>query len=695
MASNKTYIEKAIDKTLKAYEKTNMNFSNVDREDIEKLREKLYAMISGNESEYKEQVDSRIDQILVNYDEKQKEQLDKIEASLDDEQEVNVLGTIPVNSKLKRIYRKGIATGIGAAIVSVGVILAVSCGSTKGNTNAADIDKLEAIELSSVDLPEGTEEIKDENILTSFKEATSTNTITSLNNLLSNGVKLVEFDTLTEEQQKELMASMGLQYYLVANIDDITTLEYANFMKEQPNAIVDNDDLIYNFRNLNVLLKGQMLVSTPDNKIDFTSIYQNELDAKLLNDGADLIAKLNACETKKERKEVSKEFYEYIENTLLNSTSELKYSNSAMATFINVEFGAWSELVNSSYGYGYYPDDELEAKLMTVASTCGLSEGEKAELDLQDETKTSLESVNVIRIVNTLDERKENILTLNATGELYYIDGASFGSLKEEVIAGIDLTNYKEITSYTEKLEEEIKSTPAEKHKNDSGVSNGQGGTIAKDDMESHGVNPSSPNAKEEYEQAVKEEYKDNTVTKNEQGNVIDPAEATKWAQQGAIDANNSTKNNNVPAIYQDAYNSGWNAANEAKKQAEQNVSSSTTFVPETNGTTSSTVTEETYEGFKETNVQTPNTNTSNGNSQTTFIPVGDGEVEEEIIEETIVGFDSAYAPRTVEVKTLTRNKKIQSYNELKLLIQEISNNFDIASQIYNEMNEATNNMTR
>lgn len=693
MASNKTYIEKAIDKTLKTFEKSNVKFSNIDREEIEKLREKLYAMISGNESEYKEQVDSRINQILANYDAKQQEELDKVEASLDDEQEINILGTIPANTKLTRTYKKGLASGIGVTLATIGIMLAVSCGSAK--ENKTDIDKLEAIELSSVDLPEGTEELKDENILTSFKETTSTNTITSLNKLLSNGVKLVEFDTLTEEQQKELIASMGLQYYLVANIDDITTLEYANFMKEQPNAIVDNDDLIYNFRNLNVLLKGQMLVSTPDNKIDFTSIYQNELDAKLLNDGADLIAKLNACETKKERKEVSKEFYEYIENTLLNSTSELKYSNSAMATFINVEFGAWSELVNSSYGYGYYPDDELEAKLMTVASTCGLSEGEKAELDLQDETKTSLESVNVIRIVNTLDERKENILTLNATGELYYIDGASFGSLKEEVIAGIDLTNYKEITSYTEKLEEEIKSTPAEKHKNDSGVSNGQGGTIAKDDMENHGVNPSSPNAKEEYEQAVKEEYKNNTVVKNEQGNVIDPAEATKWAQQGAIDANNGTKNNNVPELYKDAYNSGWNAANEAKKQAEQNTSSSTAFVPETNGTTSSTVTEETYEGFKETNVQTPNTNTSNGNSQTTFIPVGDGEVEEEIIEETIVGFDSAYAPRTVEVKTLTRNEKIQSYNELKSLIEEISNNFDMASQIYNEMNEATNNMTR
>lgn len=693
MASNKTYIEKAIDKALKAYEKSNVKFTNVEKEDIENLREQLYAMISGNEEQYKEQVDSRIDQILVNYDAKQKEELDKIEASLNDEQQVNMLGTIPANTKLKRVYKKGMTAGIGVTLATIGIMLAVSCGSSK--ENKTDIDKIEAIELSSVDLPEGTEEINEENILTIFSETTSTNTITSLNNLLSNGVKLVEFDTLTEEQQKELIASMGLQYYLVANIDNITTLEYANFMKEQPNAIVDNDDLIYNFRNLNVLLKQQMLVSEPDNKIDFTSIYQNELDAKLLNDGADLLAKLNACETKKERKEVSKEFYEYIQNTLLNSTSELKYSNSAMATFINTEFGAWSELVNSSYGYGYYPDDELEAKLMTVVSNCGLSKGEKAELDLQDETKVSLESVNIIRIVNTLDERKENILTLNALNELYYIEEASFGSLKEEVKTGIDLTKYKEITSYTEKLEEEIKNTPAEKHKNDSGVSDGQGGTIAKDDMESHGVNPSSPNAKEEYENAVEKEYENNTVTKNEQGNVIDPTLAAQWAQQGAIDANNGTKNNNVPELYKDAYNSGWNAANEAKKQAEQSVSSSTTFVPESNGTTSSTVTEETYEGFKDVNVQTPNTNTSNGNSQTTFVPVEDGEFEEVIIEETIVGFDNAYSTRNAEVKTLTRNEKIQSYNELKSLIEEISNNFDVASQIYNEMNEATNNMTR
>ena len=501
---------------------------------------------------------------------------------------------------------------------------------------------------------------------------------------------------------------MLLQYHLVANIDDITTLEYANFMKEQPNAVLDNDDLIYNFRNINVLLKQQLLVSDPDNTIDFATIYQNELDAQLLNDGAQFIARLNAAENKKERKEISKEIYDYIQNTLLNSTSELKYSNSAMATFINVVFGAWEELTKSSgYGYGYYPDDELEAKLMTVVSNCGMSEGEIAELDLQDSTKVSLESVNVIRVIDTLEQRQENIITLAAINELYYIDGASYGELRSELMSNIDLTQYKEIQSYTEMIEQTIIQAPAQVHPNDSGVSNEQGGTIAESELEEHNINPQSPTAKEEYEQSVQQtfeqEAEENVVVKNNEGEVIDPAQAASWAQQGAIDANNNTKNNNVPAIYQEAYNNGWNAANEAKKQAEQNASSSTVFVPENNGTTSSTVIEETEQGFVEPTVTptpvpevtpTPVPENPNLETETTFIPVTDG--EEIIVEETetFEGFvDVNYAPRVIEVNTITRNDRMQSYKELKAIIEKINKTFDNALSIYSEIEE--NHMTK
>ena len=71
---------------------------------------------------------------------------------------------------------------------------------------------------------------------------------------------------------------------------------------------------------------------------------------------------------------------------------------------------------------------------------------------------------------------------------------------------------------------------------------------------------------------------------------MIDQNQAVAWAQQGAIDANNGTRNNNVPSLYQDAYNNGWNAANSAKNQVDQSNNSSTVFVPESNGPQTETI---------------------------------------------------------------------------------------------------------
>ena len=117
-------------------------------------------------------------------------------------------------------------------------------------------------------------------------------------------------------------------------------------------------------------------------------------------------------------------------------------------------------------------------------------------------------------------------------------------------MSSIDLTNYHKLQSYTEKLEEEVKNAPKQIHSNDSGVSNGHGGTIADDELDRYDVNPSSPTAKEEYEQKVENSYTEEIVIKNGQGEVIDQAQAAVWAQQGAIDANNGVRNNNVPALY-------------------------------------------------------------------------------------------------------------------------------------------------
>ncbi len=687
----KTYIQKAIDKTLRPYESSNMSFLKVDEKDIEDLRNKLYAMIIGNEDSYKSEIDERIAKIYENLENKnlkEEEKLSKLAVEkFGEDVDVNLYNEIPKNAKLNKKYEKGKAVGIISTLAVVLATTSISCGKKDITEEVIETEPQQTIE--TVEENNTVEEIDEnkiaaEQILMQFSTNAKENTTETINNLLKNGVKLVD-KNLSEESQKDLISGEWLQYYLVANIDNITTLEYANFMKEQPGAVLDNDDLIYNFKEMNNLLKDQMLVATLDNKVDFSNLYMNENDVKLLNDGADILARLNAATKKDERKEISKEFYDFVYSLINDSTNELKYSNSALATFINAEFGAWCELTKSSnYKLGYYPDDELEAKLMTVVSNCGMSKGEASTLNIEDETKKSLESINNIRVLDSLNERKENIENLISMGQLYYLDEANYKTLRVEVSKNVNLENYVELESYTEKQEKAIKSVKPQVSKDDSGISNGEGGTISKEDMIQNGVNPTDPNAKEKYEENVrknteKTEFKDNT------GNVVDKEEAAKWAKQGAIDAANGINNvNSVPELYKSSYTTGWNEAKKAIEEANKNNNDGTKFQPTTPTVVDKEEKEE-KEDFKDDGKNAPSEET------TIFVPVGSGEA---ISEETVTNsIEPQYSNREIEVKVLTRDEKVESYKELKSLLQEAMNSYQEAITIYDEIE--TNHMSK
>ena len=687
----KTYIQKAIDKTLRPYESSNMSFLKVDEKDIEDLRNKLYSMIIGNEDSYKSEIDERIAKIYENLENKnlkEEEKLSKLAVEkFGEDVDVNLHNEIPKNAKLNKKYEKGKAVGIISTLAVVLATTSISCGKKDITEEVIETEPQQTIE--TVEENNTVEEIDEnkiaaEQILMQFSTNAKENTTETINNLLKSGVKLVD-KNLSEESQKDLISGEWLQYYLVANIDNITTLEYANFMKEQPGAVLDNDDLIYNFKEMNNLLKDQMLVATLDNKVDFSNLYMNENDVKLLNDGADILARLNAATKKDERKEISKEFYDFVYSLINDSTNELKYSNSALATFINAEFGAWCELTKSSnYKLGYYPDDELEAKLMTVVSNCGMSKGEASTLNIEDETKKSLESINNIRVLDSLNERKENIENLISMGQLYYLDEANYKTLRVEVSKNVNLENYAELESYTEKQEKVIKSVKPQVSKDDSGISNGEGGTISKEDMIQNGVNPTDPNAKEKYEENVKKntektEFKDNT------GNVVDKEEAAKWAKQGAIDAANGINNvNSVPELYKSSYTTGWNEAKKAIEEANKNNNDGTKFQPTTPTVVDKEEKEE-KEDFKDDGKNAPSEET------TIFVPVGSGEA---ISEETVTNsIEPQYSNREIEVKVLTRDEKVESYKELKSLLQEAMNSYQEAITIYDEIE--TNHMSK
>ena len=136
MASkNKTYIQKAIDKALKSYESPVMGFLRIEEEEIERLRTKLAAIISGNEVEYEQKINDRIQAIeekIAAKEAKEQAKLEKEERDNFGEQEVAILGAIPEEPvKLQRdskSYKTGIAVGVASAAAMIAMVVLVSCG---------------------------------------------------------------------------------------------------------------------------------------------------------------------------------------------------------------------------------------------------------------------------------------------------------------------------------------------------------------------------------------------------------------------------------------------------------------------------------------------------------------------------------------------------------------------------------------
>lgn len=727
MASkNMSYIQKSLDKLFSAFK-----ISKAEMSDIENLRAQALTLIIGNEEEYTSYIDKKIDEIkekmqLIEDEETAKlaiaaQKNYNIEPDEVDVQAIERVNNYKNNMKLQKIHIKGkingkaLAVGIGGIAITSALF---GCGLVEGNDKAnSESSQPQVIVDETETTPIETEietEISDAEIhMQEYVKATIENVINASNGMLSNGVACIDKD-LNEDLQKEKLAEIGLQYYVVANIDDMTPAEYINFMQAEHGNVVDKDDLIYNFRILNEMFKDQIMVSSPDNKIDFATIFKDEMDAKLLNDGADYIARLNVAKNKKEKQAISKEFYDYTVNIFNDDLSNFKYSNSALATFINSEFSAWCELAKSAgFKKGVYPDDELEARIMTVINNCGKSSGEKTEVEVIDETKTSLESINVTRIINTLNSRFEAATINYKDIELY--DFASYGQMKQKVIEGIDLTKYLELKSYTEKERKKIQNTKPVINKNDSGISNGQGGSIAKSEFTKYNIDSSSPTAKSDYEAAVRKEteemLKKETTVKNEDGEVVNKDELINWTQQGAIDANNGTINSNVPAQYKDAYQKGHDTANIEKLKVEQELSSSTKYetVPEqiieqtesveqSNFIGSSTSTTESRPQTEpEIIVSDTPTEVINPNyNETTFVPLGSEEqIISETTSETYEGFvENANNSRTIEVKTLSRDKKLQElYDYKKQLSAAALNAIENANLILSEIEE--NNKTK
>ena len=121
-----------------------------------------------------------------------------------------------------------------------------------------------------------------------------------------------------------------------------------------------------------------------------------------------------------------------------------------------------------------------------------------------------------------------------------------------------------------------------------------------------------------------------------------------------------------------------------AIEEANKNINDGTKFQPTTPTVVDKEEKEE-KEDFKDDGKNAPSEET------TIFVPVGSGET---ISEETVTNsIEPQYSNREIEVKVLTRDEKVESYKELKSLLQEAMNSYQEAITIYDEIE--TNHMSK
>lgn len=514
---------------------------------------------------------------------------------------------------------------VAGMLATFGITAFIACG--RGN-NINTVESTEQVieTATEIELPEVKEQ---PTTMSEEMKAFSDTTVEAIDDALEAGINLSLNEELTEAD-KETYARILTQYRIVANMDDLTKLEYAELFGEMSNP---TENLVEAFFEYNTSIKKHLITVTNDNMLDYSNLYNNAKDAEVLNESEQLIANINDASNSSEKLEASKAWYDYAINILTSNEGNIALSSQALDTLIT-HSEAYDELTRANYSniQGAHIDDELEHYFNTAKNTC-LNASNESELDVEEITIENLKSVFRISFIERLESKYEDALDernlqLTLGNELNEFN--SFNEVVDYVESNVDLSKYVKLEiNYIEKqIEEKGINAPAQISKDDSGISNGNGGHISESDMIQHGVDPSSPTAKQDYEQAVvnatNQQSEESKVVTNESGQVL--TGTTEDNQKGFQDgyaAGNSGKPYITPngnASYNEGYNNGYNAGKQDYEALMNSINTTpeTTYVPVDNGETTYTESEEEYQDYT-----APVTNTdSNIEYNTTFEPV-------------------------------------------------------------------------
>lgn len=406
----------------------------------------------------------------------------------------------------------------------------------------------------------------------------------AINGSISKGFKV------TEENKEEIIKKF-INYENIIKLNDLTDEQWAT-MYQDGNVI--GKDLIHDLWDIETVYEKITTVAQSENDvIDFSLLFDGA-DAEMLNKANSMIIKINTT-SGNDRKTAIKEMHDFIIETLTITETRMQYSEVALNTFRGIHVNAFDVLSE------YSLTDEEEHAIFTVFANC--NDMNDANLKVEDKTIATLQSKFEIYMV----EKVEAMLSKNIDAKLNPYD--SIDEMVKYIAPQIDLSLYREPADYAEFQKKLFGITGSSKggktikSANASKVSDGKGGVISKKQLAQYGISEDDPAAKTKLEAAVKAEYERNAeatkVTKDINGQVVDPAQANYYTQLGAEDCNRGVNNvSSVPSLYQASYMNGWNAANKAKQEAMSRSSKTETYFEDTTDKVveqSSTVVEQPY----------------------------------------------------------------------------------------------------
>lgn len=500
-----------------------------------------------------------------------------------------------------------------------------------------------------------------------------------------------EIATANENGVNFLTIEQLMDYYYVMNIEDIDPVDYArlNYSTKTTDTIANNYIACADVFN------DDLLTIKNDTIIDYTQIIADKESANALQKMVNYVADYNSSSNKAE---IRKEITNYIDSNYVG-----KYDK-----FYSVSTNEQTYRFMLSYDkltdFKGIPDD-----VNIILNEDGMYSCDRHKEGQKNKTERAQSYTDIKGIVRD----KLQISRDNVNQDLSKVSD-------EEKKTGIDLEmKIKETVlsmqhSFIEnpKFVIETKTTSSSTKKTSqaaSPVKGDNGLPIAQSEFDKYNIDPSTPTAKQDYEQAVRDEYNekaelsDKHVVKNDVGEVVangDQADLSQYDagfSDGYYDGNNNRPSNpSGSTSYTEGYYAGYeNGRRDIKRVNENNSFEEKEYFEDVKDEvvkeTESDITYNDYTNDPHANENNASDSSSTNDSveeETEFFPVEKPEVVEEYstnndsenYEETTYTMDEYNAPREVEVQTLTKQQKlIDEYSELKALLQSIDNTAETA----------------